>query len=76
MLVRAPLASNDCRHAVNGARPEVLLGNASRKFYDQGIGDTTARNAMRRVSYRPFCVGQPIFWRWNARRGWYSCSLG
>ena len=44
-LVHAPLESPKCRDAVATAKPEILIGNASRRHDPDHLGDTAARQA-------------------------------
>lgn len=44
-LVRTSVASEECRRAVNRAKPEIVIGNACRKFDDQHTNRDTTRNA-------------------------------
>ena len=59
--VRAPLAGAPCMRVVTDARPEVVIGNACRRYDPHHLGETAARRqatdivatfvASRAVSY-------------------------
>eukprot|EP00752_Nemacystus_decipiens_P016639 g14879.t1 len=44
-LVRTPLASPSCRGVIAEAKPEVIIGNACRRYDPDHIGNTAARQA-------------------------------
>ena len=58
-LMRAPLACPQRRNAVAAAQPEIIIGNACRRYDPDHVGETATQQATDIVTYIFYLYGIP-----------------